>query len=441
MLLSEYLKNIFEKVYNVQFNTNNSLNQLHMNTLRAFLVITFVVFGVSQSYSQQVAQWRGINRDGVYNETNLLKAWPEQGPELLWLTEEIGRGYAAPSILNDKILINGEIDSTSFLFAFDLKGKLLWKAPNGKEFFGDGYSSNFPGARSTPTIIDNLAYACSGKGRIACYEVSTGSEKWAVDMVKDLGGYQNEFGYAESLVVDDKNVYCFPGGSTTNIAAIDRFTGKTVWTSKALGDTTSFCSPILINLPERKILLTFSRRFLFAVDCKNGKLLWSHDLYGFKYDGERCNTPIYAKGNIYLVSAEADGKGTIKFELSPDGTSVKEIWNNKQIRNGFGGFVKLDNYLFTTIKGNYLKCIELDKGTVVDSVKVPEGSLIFADNKFICYGMNGEVDLVNYENKKLAVTGKLKINKGTKEHFSHPVVNNGILYLRHGKALMAYKIN
>jgi hypothetical protein len=29
---------------------------------------------------------------------------------------------------------------------------------------------------------------------------------------------------------------------------------------------------------------------------------------------------------------------------------------------------------------------------------------------------------------------------GTKEHFSHPVIGKGVLYLRHGKALMAWKI-
>lgn len=37
--------------------------------------------------------------------------------------------------------------------------------------------------------------------------------------------------------------------------------------------------------------------------------------------------------------------------------------------------------------------------------------------------------------------GKLKIEKGSKEHFAHPVLTNGILYIRHGKALMAYKVN
>jgi outer membrane protein assembly factor BamB len=169
-------------------------------------------------------------------------------------------------------VVNGE----SHLFAFDLKGKLLWKSPNGKEFTGEGYSSNFPGARPSPTVVGDLVYTSSGLGRIACFEAATGKEKWAVEMVKDLKGYLNEFGYAESFVTDEKLLYCFPGGKVNNIAALDRLTGKTVWTSKALGDTTHFCSPILINLPSRKIYVSVSRHWIFGVDCKNGELLWKY---------------------------------------------------------------------------------------------------------------------------------------------------------------------
>jgi hypothetical protein len=34
-----------------------------------------------------------------------------------------------------------------------------------------------------------------------------------------------------------------------------------------------------------------------------------------------------------------------------------------------------------------------------------------------------------------------KITKGTKEHFSHPVIKNGILYQRRGDVLMAFNIS
>ena len=40
----------------------------------------------------------------------------------------------------------------------------------------------------------------------------------------------------------------------------------------------------------------------------------------------------------------------------------------------------------------------------------------------------------------MEVISKFKIDKGTKEHFSNPVIGNGVLYIRHGNALMAYEI-
>ena len=410
-----------------------------MKKLLSISVILIIVCLCYQSFSQIVNQWRGPNRDGKYNETQLLKQWPENGPQLLWSTETLGEGYAAPVVTPDKVFVNGVVNGESHLFAFDLKGKLLWKSPNGKEFTGDGYASNFPGARPSPTVVGDLVYTSSGLGRIACFETSTGKEKWAVDMVKDLKGYLNEFGYAESFVTDDKNLYCMPGGTATNIAALDRLTGKTVWTSKALGDTTHFCSPILINLPSRKIYVTVSRRWLFAVDCKNGELLWKYPIV-FKYDGDHVNTPVYEAPYLYWVSGDENSCGAVKLELAADGKSVKEVWSNPQIRNSMGGLIVIDGKLFVTTENKNLNILDPAKGTVTDKIKAPYGNLIFADSKFIVYGNNGDVSLFNYENGKLTPGGSFKVDKGTKEHFAHPVMANGVLYIRHGEALMAYKV-
>ncbi len=403
------------------------------------LVILFCNLYILSS-AQEVYQWRGPNRDGKYNETGLLKQWPEKGPQLLWFTEELGAGFAAPVVTADKLFVNGVVGADSYLFAFDLKGKLLWKSPNGKEFTGEGYSANFPGARPSPTVVGNLVYTSSGLGRIACFEVSGGKEIWAVDMVKDLKGYLNEFGYAESFVTDDKNLYCFPGGKTNNIAALDRFTGKTVWTSGAIGDTTHFCSPIIIYLPSRKIYVTVSRHWIFGIDCKDGQLVWKYSI-DYKYDGDHLNTPVYEAPYLYWVSGDENSCGAVKLELAPDGKSVKEVWRNPKVRNSMGGLIVINGKLITTTENKNINILDPAKGTESFRLKAPYGGLIYADSKFICYGTNGDVALINYEKGILAPGGQFKITKGTKEHFALPVVAKGVLYIRHGNALMAYKIN
>ena len=93
------------------------------------LLILIVAFALFQSCAPNgklnISEWRGPNRSGIYNETNLLNEWPENGPDLLWVYEGIGKGYGAPSVLNGKIFVNGEQDSLGFLFAFDIEGNLL----------------------------------------------------------------------------------------------------------------------------------------------------------------------------------------------------------------------------------------------------------------------------------------------------------------------------
>jgi len=405
------------------------------------LVLILLVAAANQVFAQKVYQWRGDQRDGIYNETRLMKVWPEKGPELLWSTEAVGNGYAAPVITNDKLLVNGEIDSTSYLFAYDLKGGLLWKSPNGKEYTGKGFSASFPGARATPTVVDNLVYTSSGDGRLAAFDLATGKETWAIDMVKDMGGIENMFGFSESPLLDGDKIYFMPGGAVNNVVAINRFTGKTIWTSTAIGDTAAFCSPLLITLPARKVLVNISSHFVFGVDAQNGELLWStKSLNNFKFERLHCNTPVYADGFIYFTAGEEAANGTVKLQLSPDGKSIKEVWRNINVTNDMGGFLKLGNQLFTTTKKKRLVCVDTNTGSVVDSMAVNKGSLIYADQLFYCYNQTGDVKLIKFENNKFGEISKFKIEKGTKEHFSHPVIANGILYIRHGKALMAYDI-
>ena len=396
--------------------------------------------GCKQELIEERAQWRGANRDGIFHETELLNHWPDEGPELLWIFEGLGRGFASPAATTDGLFINGENEGNSYLFALDLEGKLLWKSPNGKEFLGEGFSSTYPGARATPTVYGQLVYTTSGEGQIGCFESASGKELWSVNIVDYLDGIRGHFGYSESVAVDEEHVYCFPGGPSTNLAALDRYTGKISWTQSALKDTFAYGSPVLIELPESQILMTTSRHHLITVDRSNGDLLASYELEGYEYDGEHCNTPVYDDGLIYYVANDVPGQGAIKLRLSENGKSINEMWRNNEVMNNFGGLVAVNGHLFTTIKGNRLVALDPENGSLVDSLKVATGSIIYTDNKFIIYGNNGNVNLVNYDQDQLKPAGQFKVEEGTGHHFSHPVVADGVMYIRHGDALMAYRI-
>lgn len=404
------------------------------------LVLCVSVFMSCKPVAQHNGQWRGPNRDGIYQEVELMDSWLEEGPTKLWQVDSLGRGYAAPVVVDGTIYVNTEKNGKSFLTALDTQGNKLWSIPNGKEFVGEGYSATYPGARSTPTVVGDLAYAISGMGRLLCADTRTGNELWSVDLVNDMGALIPMFGFSESPVVDEEKLFCFPGGAEHNLVALDRFTGEIIWTSKAVKDTFSYCSPILEAIDGKKVLIGHSRHAMYAADCETGDILGVYKLIGFEWDGEHCNSPLYHDGAIYFVGNDAKGEGALKIRLTDSRPGMEKVWNNKGIRNNFNGYILKDELLFTPVKGNWLKALDIQTGLVKDSVKAATGSLIYADNKFYCYGMNGEVNLITYKNQAFQNHGSFKVKEGTGHHFSHPVIQKGVLYIRHGDALMAWKI-
>ena len=61
------------------------------------------------------ANWptfRGPERTAVSPDTGLLKAWPAEGPKLLWETEGAGRGFSSLAVVGGKIYTFGDGPST-----------------------------------------------------------------------------------------------------------------------------------------------------------------------------------------------------------------------------------------------------------------------------------------------------------------------------------------
>ena len=408
---------------------------------KVFFLACFMLLISAGIQAQVVAQFRGLNRDGVYSEKNLMTSWPEEGPALLWSNTEVGNGYGPPAITSDRVYITGEVDSVGYLFAYDLKGKLLWKSDYGKEWV-----VSYQGSRSTPTVVGNLIYVCSGLGNLTCFNEKDGSRKWSVDMLKDLKGRFTMFGHAESPLIDGDQVFLTPGGLGNNVVSLNRFTGKQNWASKGFGEIPGYNSPIMITLPSIKILVTFSAYHLMGIDAQTGKLLWSHEQVNVPVAERKpgmgdthSNSAYYENGYIYYVAGD-NNCGT-KLKLSDDGKQITQVWNNKAIDNYMGGFIKINNRIYTgsESKRSFI-CADAKTGQISDSLKIGTGSLAFADNMFYYYNQRGEMNLIKPGAQKMELISKFKITAGTKEHFSHPVIKDGVLYIRHGKALMVYDI-
>jgi outer membrane protein assembly factor BamB len=396
-----------------------------------FIVLLCSTFVLSATSSQ----WRGPNRNGIYPDINLLKTWPDQGPQLLWSITGIGGGFSSAAVANNKVYITGMENGNGNLFAFSLDGKLLWK-----KLYGPDWSGDHPGARSTPTIVDGHAYLVSGMMSIYCFDAEKGGLLWSVDMAKEFGAQNLQWGMTESPLVDGNNVICTPGGDKAVMAALDRNTGKAVWICKGIGDKSGYCSPVLVVHNGKRLIVTMTQKNIIGVDAGTGALLWQFP-HQTSWD-VNSNTPVYQDGTIYCVSGY--GTGGVKLQLSPDGKSVKELWRNNTLDSQMGASLLLNGYIYGSGQNNRgWKCLDYNTGVEKWSVRqvAGKGNVISADGMLYLYGENGEVALVKPDPTTLSVVSSFKVTLGTEQHWAHLVIDNGLLYVRHGDALMVYKIS
>lgn len=398
---------------------------------------------VSCSTSQpELYEWRGSDRMGIYPDTDLLKEWPEEGPREIWTIDSLGRGYGSPTFVEEHFYITGEVDSMALLYCFDLDGNKLWQSTLGREWV-----SSFPGSRSAPTIAGELIYVGTGMGDLYCVNRANGSIIWSRDFTEDFQGVFPLHGHSEAPVISGDRVFWTPGGEVYNVVALDRMNGELIWSNSGFGERSGYNPGKLVQHNGRELFVTFTAAKLLGLDAKTGGLLWSdhQDVYTEEerkkigIGDSHANSVIYSDGFIYYVAG--DGNGGVKLELSEDASEINQVWRNQEFDGFFGGVVMLGNHLYTSgTHSQYLYSIDASTGIMTDSMHIGQGALIAADEMLYYYNQRGQMYLISYGEGKMKEQSSFKITKGTRHHFSHPVIHRGVLYQRRGDAMMAYDI-
>jgi outer membrane protein assembly factor BamB len=419
-------------------------DSIHIPEKNRFLLI-LVIVGVLQSTNCQViSEWRNIGRTGVYNETGLLKKWPEEGPRLLMSVTGLPKGFSSVAIGSGKIYLTGTIGDQEVLTALDMSGNKLWETP-----YGRAWTESFPESRSTPTVDGDRVYVTSGMLDAACIRAESGEIMWSVKVNDIFEGVFGDWGKAESpLVIDDK-VFFTPAGNKTTMVALDKMTGRTLWTSESLMDKSSYVSPSIVNINGNQFIAGVTEKYIFAVSPVDGRMIWKFDFGSLALPPEfrpiHASTPLYSDGLLF-VSGGYDHANAM-LSLSPDGSQTSLLWSDKIFDSHMGGCVKVGDYIYgsnwlNNSKGHWV-CIEWNTGRVMyETDGMNKGAVIAADGMLYCYEeKSGTIALVKASPEKFDIIGSFKVPLGTGPHWSHPVINHGILYIRHEDALMAYKVS
>jgi outer membrane protein assembly factor BamB len=383
--------------------------------------------------AQELVQWRG-DRTGIYKESGLLKAWPADGLPMLWHYDGLGEGHSSVAVSTGKIYITGMSGGKGYIYALDTSGKLL----NKKEY-GAEWDESYNGTRGTVTASEGKLYLISGKGDIVCLNENDLSIVWKKNMFSDFGAKNITWGICESPLIVGEKLIASPGGKQHNIIALNKHTGALLWSCQGEGDLSAYCSPLYVGDQQVPQVVTMMAKHIVGVDVNTGQKLWSYEQVN-RYDVHP-NIPVY--GDNMLLCTSGYGKGSVMLRLTNGGRSVEKVWDSPQLDSRIGAMVKIGDYAYGSGDANrFWFCVDWKTGEQKYKVnKLPIGNVIAADGMLYCYSDRGDLALVKISPTGFDIVSRFPITLGTDQHWAHPVIYKGVLYLRHGNTLMAYKIS
>lgn len=381
-------------------------------------------------------QWGGPNRDAVSKETGLLKAWPEGGPTLLWTASGCGAGYGSPSVAAATIYLTGDFGYETAVVAFGLDGTQKWKTTYGRSHTDKG---TYPGARSEPTVDGAMVYSLGPQGDLVCLDAKTGERKWGLNILQDFKGRSPDWKVAESVLIDGNNLICTPGGRDATIVALDKKTGRTIWTSKGLSDPPAYSSCILYKVGNVSMISTLTAKGLVGVDARTGQFLWRYDRPA--NGTASIPTPVFHDDRVFCASGYGVGGGQVQITVGNGSVSAQQTWETKNMVNHHGGYVYLDGYLYGN-HNNGWSCLDWKTGEQKWFNRgVGKGSCIAAEGMLYCLNEGRGMGLVKAGPERFEMVSRFMIPGGQPNNsWAHPVIANGRLYVRHWDNLYCFDI-
>ena len=375
--------------------------------------------------------WRGPNRDGKSPDTGLLKEWPADGPKLLWKATGIGKGFSSVAVSGQTIYTTGDLGDQLVVFATDLDGKAVWKAP-----FGQAWTANSPGSRSTPTIDAGNLYLVSGGGVIGCLDAATGKPQWQHQMA-EFGGSVPGWGYSESVLILGKMAVITPGGEHC-IVALDKASGQPIWSSSGFQAGAQYSSCYAFSFQGVPMIATGTAEGIACVNAVDGQMLWANPFSAG--NTANCPTPVFSDG--YVFWANGYGKGGICLKLSVNGNRVgaQEAWLTRDMVCHHGGYIIHEGYVYGN-NGSGWTCLDLKTGERMWQERgVGKGSVCFADEMLYLFGeVDGRAGLATCSPDGMEMRGSFSV-EGEGTSWAHPVVIGGRLYLRYDSNLYCYDV-
>jgi outer membrane protein assembly factor BamB len=398
----------------------------------------------ASAWTEDFPQWRGPNRNGHSDEKGLLKEWPKEGPKLLWQVNDLGSGYATPSVAGGRIyLMSNRGLADEYVSALNAKdGKVVWSVRIGK-VGNPNQNPNFPAARSTPTVDGALVYALGSDGDLVCLDSATGKVRWTKSLRGDFAGLAPTWAYAESPLVDGDVLVSVPGGSDATIVALDKRNGNVIWKSAVPGGgMAGYASVIIDNTGGVKQYIAYLASGLVGVEAKTGRFLWKYEKTKGSM-GMSIQTPVAGDGLVYSGAGRVGG-GAVRLKADQGTVTAEEAYFDPRLPTAIGGTVLVGASLYGT--SQTMMCVDYKTGQVKWNERgIGAASLLYAEGLLYLHGENGEVALIEASPDAYKERGRFTpptppSHKAMEQSWAYPVIADGRLYIRDADTMWCYDI-
>ncbi len=275
-------------------------------------------------------------------------------------------------------------------------GKVLWEqtAFEGTPYDNRHRKSSF--AASTPATDGKLVFAFFGTEGLYAYDMN-GKLAWKADLGK-LGTVGMGTGTSPVLTDHLVIVQCDEeNGAASFIVALDKKTGKEAWRTPRKIQV-SWATPILVTTAKRSELITSGTEAIIAYDPATGKELWRHK----GVESNAIPSPV-ANQELVFVSAGFPAKIAMAIRLGESGDltdSKNVIWKYAKGTAYVPSPILYGDYLYLTTDRGILTCLDAKTGEVkYEGGRIPipatfTASPVAFDGKILLTSEDGDTFIV-----------------------------------------------
>ncbi|NOS69191.1 MAG: PQQ-like beta-propeller repeat protein [Verrucomicrobia bacterium] len=263
-------------------------------------------------------QWRGPNRDGVWNETGILKTLPAGELKARWRVP-VGPGWSSPVVFQGRVyLTDMRLDKPRAwerIQCFkESTGRLLWSRETELVYPDWAFIPEHGGGpAATPIVEAGKVYWFGRSGQVDCLDTRSGKSIWTSHL-----NSKYEIGVLScrgSPLIEGNLLILSAGGKPgASVIALDKRTGDEVW--KALNEIASNSSPLIITAGGRRQLIVWTDESMTSLNPTTGEVYWREPMITSNNDA--IPTPVVQNNRLLI--------GGLMLELDAHTPTAKVLW-------------------------------------------------------------------------------------------------------------------